>query len=64
MADDLVLALTRFHREVFLPDLQRTVDDLRLEMNERFGTLNAHFEAVDQRFDRLERIHTGLRAKA
>lgn len=51
MADDLIPVLTRFHREVLLPDVKRIVDeavgDLRAE-------LNAHFDAVYQRFDRLE----------
>jgi hypothetical protein len=52
VADDLIPILTRFHREVVLPDIQRVVGDLRLEMNERFA--DAHFDAIDQRFDRLE----------
>jgi len=54
VADDLILALTRFHREVFLPDVKRivgeAVGDLRTEMN-------AHFDALHRRFDRLERIY-------
>ena len=51
MAEDLIPILTRFHREVVLPDIQRAVadgvGDLRREMN-------AHFDAIYQRFDRLE----------
>jgi hypothetical protein len=50
--DPITLAtLMQFHREVLLPDVQRLVDqavgDLRAEMN-------GHFDAIYQRFDRLE----------
>lgn len=51
MAEDLLPILTRFHREVVLPDMQRLVGDLRDEMNARF---TAHLDAIYQRFDRLE----------
>ena len=54
MAEDLLPLLTRFHREVVLPDIQRVVGELRLEMNERFAGLDAHFDAIYQRFDSLE----------
>ena len=53
MGDDLIPILTRFHREV-LPDIKRVVGDLRLEMNERFAGLDVHFDAIYQRFDKLE----------
>ena len=58
MADDLIPILTRFHREVVLPDIKRVVGDLRDEMNGKFAAQDAHFDAIYQRFDRLE---TGLR---
>lgn len=54
MAEDLIPILTRFHREVVLPDVQRVVGELRLEMNQRFAGLDSHFDAIYQRFDRLE----------
>lgn len=51
MADDLIPVLTRFHREVLLPDVKRivgeAVGELRTEMN-------AHFDELNKRFDRLE----------
>ena len=51
MADDLLGVLTRFHREVVLPDIERVVDaritPLRNEML-------ANFDAVFKRLDRLE----------
>ena len=60
MAEDLLPILTRFHREVVLPDIKRVVGDLRDEMNARFTALDGHFDAIYQRFDKLEteyRIH-------
>jgi BMFP domain-containing protein YqiC len=48
---DLLGVLARFHRDVFLPDMQRAVEasitPLRTEML-------SHFDALDKRFDRLE----------
>jgi len=52
--EDLVQALTKFHREVILPDIERVVGGLRDEMNARFAAQDAHFDALYQRFDRLE----------
>jgi hypothetical protein len=54
MADDLIPILTRFHREIVLPDIERVVGGLRDEMNARFAAQDAHFVAIYQRFDRLE----------
>jgi len=51
MADDLIPILTRFHREVVLPDIQRTVGEA---VDGLEGRMNAHFDAIYQRFDRLE----------
>ena len=51
MADELLTVLTRFHREVVVPDIQTLVGDriesLRAEML-------SGFDAIYQRFDRLE----------
>jgi len=57
--DPITLAtLTLFHREVLLPDVQRIVDHavggLRDEMHARFADVEGHFDAIYQRFDRLE----------
>jgi hypothetical protein len=54
VAEDLLPILTRFHREVVLPDIERVVGGLRDEMNGRFAALDVHFDAIYQRFDRLE----------
>ncbi len=54
VTEDLLPILTRFHREVVLPDMQRLVGGLREELNGRFTALDGHFDAIYQRFDRLE----------
>ncbi len=54
MAEDLLPTLMRFHREILVPDMQRILGELRGEMNERFAAQEAHFDAIYQRFDRLE----------
>jgi hypothetical protein len=54
VADDLLPILTKFHREVVLPDIERVLGGLRLEMSERFAGLDSHFDAIYQRFDKLE----------
>jgi hypothetical protein len=51
VADDLIPVLTRFHREVLLPDLERIVGEAVGELR---GEMNAHFDAIHRRFDRLE----------
>ena len=48
MAEDLLPMLTRFHREVVLPDIKR-VGDLRDEMSARFTALDGQFDAIYQR---------------
>ena len=52
--EDLVQVLTEFHRDVVLPDIKRVVGDLRDEMNARFTSLDGDFDAIYQRFDKLE----------
>ncbi|HSP16359.1 MAG TPA: hypothetical protein VLV78_16550 [Thermoanaerobaculia bacterium] len=53
--EDLLDALTRFHREVVLPDIERVVSE---PLNSRISSLRdemlSNFEAIDKRFDRLE----------
>jgi predicted nucleic acid-binding Zn-ribbon protein len=57
--DDLLRTLTRFHREVVVPDIERIVDvriaPLRDEML-------ANFDAVFKRLDRLESEYQALTA--
>jgi hypothetical protein len=54
MADDLLTKLTRFHREIVLPDVKRLVDALEERTNARFDDINRHFDEIYKRFDRLE----------
>jgi hypothetical protein len=51
MLDDLLPILTRFHREIVLPDIQRIVGDAVGALE---GRMNAHFDEIYKRFDRLE----------
>ena len=51
VAEDLIPILTRFHREVVLPDVRRIVREVVGDLE---GRMNAHFDTIYQRFDRLE----------
>jgi chromosome segregation ATPase len=61
MKNELIEVLTRFHREVFLPDLQRILDDvveksarsLRKEKSEYYG-LKSWISHLDERLARVE----------
>ena len=59
MADDLLQVLTRFHREVVLPDLERVVDARISPLREE---MLANFDAVFRRLDRLESEYQALSA--
>ncbi len=59
MAEDLLGVLTRFHREVVVPDLERVVDARIAPLREE---MLANFEAVFKRLDRLESEYTALSA--
>lgn len=51
MAEDLFGVLTRFHREVVVPDIERIVDAKISLLREE---MLANFDAVLVRLDRLE----------
>ena len=51
MPEDLIPILTRFHREVLLPDVERLVGGAERRLRDEMHTL---FDAVMQRLDRLE----------
>jgi len=51
VAEDLLPILTRFHREVVMPDVKRIVGEAIDSLEQR---INGHFDAIYQRFDRLE----------
>ncbi len=62
-ADDLLSVLTRFHREVVVPDIERIVD-LRLSATIApfRSEVLANFDAVFKRLDRLESEYHALSA--
>lgn len=63
MADELLSVLTRFHREVVVPDIERIVD---AKLDARITPLRqemlANFDAVFKRLDRLESEYHALTA--
>lgn len=54
MPDELLKVLTRFHREVVVPDIERIVDAQIAPLREE---MLAGFDAVFKRLDRLESEH-------
>jgi hypothetical protein len=50
--EEVFEVLTRFYREVFLPDFERIVSRVMAEQDLR---MNSHFAEMHRRFDRLER---------
>jgi hypothetical protein len=54
VAEDLLPILTRFHREVLLPDMKRLVEESEQRIGARFDEVNGHFDKIYQRLDRLE----------
>lgn len=51
MTDDLMQVLTRFHREVFMPDMQRLFEAFERRLVEK---MHARLAAAAQRLERLE----------
>lgn len=66
MPDDLLGVLTRFHREVVLPDIDSRIGALSRELRGEISGLRnemlSHFDAVYKRFDRLESEYQALSA--
>lgn len=58
MADDLLTVLTRFHREILLPDVERIVEERLAPLRDE---MLANFDAVFKRLDRLESEYHALR---
>ena len=65
MADELYSVLTKFHREVFVPHIQRIVGDAVAPLDARLSSVESslksfrnetfsHFDAMYKRLDRLE----------
>ena len=49
----LTTTLANFHREVILPDIERVVGESEARINKRFDDVDAHFDEIYKRFDRL-----------
>ena len=66
MPEELISVLTRFHREVVLPDIERIVTEAIAGVDSRVSRLRdetlSHFDAVYKRFDRLEIEYHALAA--
>ena len=52
--EELVQVLTKFHREVIAPDIERIVGASEQRLRDEMHTL---FDAIAQRLDRLETEH-------
>ena len=61
MAEELFSVLTKFHREVVVPDIQRIVGAAVAPCALRDETLS-HFDAIYKRSDRLESEYQALSA--
>lgn len=59
MAGDLLQVLTRFHREVIVPDLDRR-DERLGTVEQKLDEVLTHFDAIYHRFDRLESEYQAL----
>jgi hypothetical protein len=51
--DEILKVLTRFHRQTFLPDFERVLDE-RVGPVALRGEMLSHFDTINRRFDRLE----------
>lgn len=51
MADDLVAVLSRFHRDVLQPDIERIVAASEQRLHDE---MQGHFDSIYQRLDRFE----------
>lgn len=59
VSDELYNVLMRFHREVVLPDIERTVDSRLTPFREE---MLANFDALLKRLERPESEYAALRA--
>jgi predicted nucleic acid-binding Zn-ribbon protein len=51
VGDDLLSVLTRFHREVVLPDMERVVGSVEIRLRDEMQT---GFDALAQKLDKLD----------
>jgi hypothetical protein len=65
MKNDVLQLLTRYHREVMLPDVQRIVEDsIDKSVGAFRNDMYSHFDAMHARFDRLESEYFALNPPA
>ena len=66
MPDELLSVLTRFHREVVVPDIERIVGESVGGVDSRLSALRqemlSHFDGIHKRFDRLESEYQAVSA--
>lgn len=63
VADELLNVLTRFHREVVLPDIERVVDErLDARITPLRDEMLSNFDAIYKKLDRLEDEYQSLKA--
>ena len=59
MKNELLHALTRYHHEMILPDVQRIVEDaIEKSVGPLRSEMYSHFDSVYARFNRLESVAT------
>jgi chromosome segregation ATPase len=54
--DDLREALTIYHREVLLPDMNRMFNTAETPLTKGFDGFDGHFAEMHRRFDRLDAL--------
>jgi chromosome segregation ATPase len=59
MAEELLRVLTRFHREVVVPDIERIVESKITPLR---NDMNAHFDAIYKRLDDLKSEYHAIAA--
>jgi hypothetical protein len=63
VAEDILDVLTRFHREVFLPDFEKVIEErISVQTSTFCLEMLSHFEEIHRRFDRLESLESDDRA--
>ena len=62
MPDELLSVLTRFHREVVVPDIERIVGGVDSRVTELRQEMLSHFDGIYKRFDRLENEYQAVSA--
>jgi hypothetical protein len=54
MADEILTLLTRFHREIVVPDIERIVESKIDRQGARFDEVLSHLDRMYKRFDTVD----------